>query len=55
MELLTLYHGSNIIVEKPQILESKRFLDFGIAFYLTSDFEQAKKWAFRTTVEGKIL
>lgn len=40
-----LYHGSNIEVSKPQILESDRCLDFGKGFYLTSSFEQAKRWA----------
>lgn len=38
-----LYHGSNIEVSKPQILESDRCLDFGKGFYLTSSFEQAKR------------
>lgn len=33
---------------KPRLLETKRFLDFGPGFYLTSDFDQAKKWAMRT-------
>lgn len=46
---MILYHGSNIIVKNPTLLESKRALDFGKAFYLTSDFEQAKKCATRTT------
>lgn len=45
---MILYHGSNIAVENPKILISKRLLDFGSGFYLTSDFEQAKKWANRT-------
>lgn len=36
-------------VREPQIIKSRRLLDFGIGFYLTSDFEQAKKWALRTT------
>lgn len=40
-----LYHGSNIEVSKPQILESDRRLDFGKGFYLTSSYEQAKRWA----------
>lgn len=44
-----LYHGSNVEVKEPKIIKSKRLLDFGTAFYLTSDFEQAKKWAIRTT------
>lgn len=46
---MILYHGSNVEVRNPKILESKRLLDFGTGFYLTSDYEQAKKWAIRTT------
>lgn len=46
---MILYHGSNIEVKEPKIIESKRLLDFGKGFYLTSDFEQAKKWSIRTT------
>ncbi len=42
---MLLYHGSNIEVSNPQILESDRRLDFGKGFYLTSSFEQAKRWA----------
>jgi len=44
---LVVYHGSNIIVEKPEIRESERFLDFGMGFYTTSNREQAEKWSFR--------
>lgn len=46
---MVLYHGSNIEVQKPQIIKSRKLLDFGAAFYLTSDYEQANKWAVRTT------
>lgn len=46
---MILYHGSNVEVKEPKIIKSKRLLDFGMGFYLTSDFEQAKKWAVRTT------
>ncbi len=55
---MLLYHGSNLLISKPRIIESRRFLDFGVGFYLTSDFEQAKKWAIRTkerTNEGDSL
>ena len=55
---MILYHGSNIEVQNPRIMETKRLLDFGRGFYLTSDFEQAKKWAVRTTnrrEEGEAL
>ena len=45
---MLLYHGSNVEVRNPQIIPSKRLLDFGTGFYLTSDLEQAKKWAIRT-------
>lgn len=40
-----LFHGSNIAVENPKIIPSNRALDFGSGFYLTSDYEQAAKWA----------
>ena len=45
---MILYHGSNVAVDKPRLIAAKRLLDFGSAFYLTSDLEQAKKWALRT-------
>ena len=46
---MILYHGSNITVESPKLLKVQRSLDFGKGFYTTSDFEQAKKWAERST------
>ena len=46
---MILYHGSNEEVTRPRLMPMARALDFGQGFYLTSDFEQAAKWA-RTTV-----
>ena len=46
---MILYHGSNVIVREPKLMPQVRALDFGRAFYLTSDFDQATKWA-RTSV-----
>ena len=46
---MKLYHGSNVIVDNPKIIKSDRALDFGTGFYLTTDFEQAKKWSILTT------
>ena len=46
---MLLYHGSNVEVAVPKLMSSVRALDFGRAFYLTSDSEQAARWA-RTTV-----
>lgn len=46
---MILYHGSNVTVQSPHLLRIQRTLDFGRGFYTTSDFEQAKRWAQRTT------
>ncbi len=39
------YHGSNIIVDKPKILTNGFFKDFGYGFYCTNLEKQAKRWA----------
>jgi hypothetical protein len=38
---MILYHGSNMSVPKPELLDSMRGLDFGKGFYTTSNREQA--------------
>ena len=43
--MMRLYHGSNVAVSRPEILNSDRKLDFGVGFYLTSSLEQAERWA----------
>lgn len=43
---MKLYHGSNVAVKDPRILQSDRRLDFGTGFYLTSSYDQAERWAF---------
>ena len=40
-----LYHGSNTTVEKPQLIEQTRGLDFGAGFYLTTSEEQAVRFS----------
>ena len=30
------YHTSNVIVSKPDVIHSRKHLDFGMGFYLTS-------------------
>ena len=42
---MLLYHGSNIAVEKPRLFKTDRRVNFGSGFYLTSSFDQAKRWA----------
>ena len=51
---MLLFHGSNIVITQPKLIPSLRLLDFGQGFYLTSDMEQAKKWAMRTTLNRGI-
>jgi serine protease inhibitor len=41
---MTLYHGSNIIVETPSLDFSRKTLDFGAGFYTTSSREQASQF-----------
>lgn len=41
------FHGSDTIVDTPKILEPKRPLDFGGGFYVTTNEEQAKRWAIK--------
>lgn len=42
---MILYHGSNMVVEKPEVNAGRRALDFGAGFYLTSNRDQAERWA----------
>ena len=56
---MIIYHGSTIIVEKPEIRKRERMLDFGVGFYTTSNKEQAIRWAERvanrTQINSQIL
>ena len=42
---MLLYHGSNLAVEKPQLVEQQRGLDFGAGFYLTTSETQAARFS----------
>lgn len=41
---MRVYHGSCIEVAQPDIVHSRKKLDFGVGFYITPIEEQAKKW-----------
>lgn len=43
------YHGSDVIVDMPRVLDAKRPLDFGGGFYTTTNEEQAKNWAVKVS------
>lgn len=42
---MILYHGSNVVVTTPQILENGFYKDFGYGFYCTIYEKQARRWA----------
>ncbi|GAA0179034.1 DUF3990 domain-containing protein [Clostridium sediminicola] len=49
---MNIYHGSDVVVKKPKILQSNRLLDFGIGFYTTSNKEQATRWAEKVSLRN---
>lgn len=49
---LTLYHGSNQIIEKPIFGYGKKNNDFGLGFYCTESEELAKEWAVSSSKNG---
>ena len=44
---MIVYHGSNMVVNHPDIEHSFWTLDFGKGFYVTTVKEQAKRWVMR--------
>lgn len=54
MEDSIIYHGSQLIVESPEIRVTKFHKDFYYGFYCTILEEQAKRWAVRYSGHGNI-
>ena len=46
---MLLYHGSNVAVITPQLIEQTRGLDFGAGFYLTTNETQARRFSQAVT------
>ena len=42
---MELYHGSNMVVQRPKILTNGFYKDFGYGFYCTNIQKQAVRWA----------
>lgn len=52
---MILYHGSNVTVSDPKLIQQNRFLDFGFGFYTTTNKTQAIGFAdkvFKRRKEG---
>lgn len=52
MSKLTLYHGSQEIIEKPLFGKGKTYNDYGKGFYCTESEELAKEWGCTEGVDG---
>ena len=42
---MTIYHGSEEIIEHPVFGAGRKNNDFGVGFYCTEDKDLAKEWA----------
>ena len=49
-----LYHGSDVVVEKPLYGYGKKENDFGRGFYCTENIELAREWSCRTRTSGYV-
>ena len=54
MSKITLYHGSQMIIEKPEYKGGKIHNDYGQGFYCTKHMELAKEWAVDEDSDGYV-
>ena len=52
MSKITIYHGSEKIIQNPDIKTGKKHNDYGQGFYCTEDIELAKEWACKNETDG---
>ncbi|MCD8125880.1 MAG: DUF3990 domain-containing protein [Lachnospiraceae bacterium] len=52
MDHLILYHGSPVIIEKPEFGKGKANNDYGRGFYCTEHIELAKEWSCSLNTNG---
>lgn len=50
---MIVYHGSNLIVREPRLVQQNRFLDFGYGFYTTTNKIQAIGFSDKVTKRRK--
>ncbi len=48
---MILFHGSNTVIDVVDLAKSKRYKDFGQAFYLSAEEDQARKMAVAKVVQ----
>ena len=52
MNKIELLHGSNHIIEKPELNEDKIRNDYGLGFYCTRELSMAMEWACKQNEDG---
>ncbi len=52
MSKLTVYHGSPVVIEKPQFGVGNPANDYGLGFYCTETLDLAKEWACSVETDG---
>ncbi|MDO5342676.1 MAG: DUF3990 domain-containing protein [Bacteroidia bacterium] len=50
---MTVYHTSDLTIHNPDVLHSRKYLDFGSGFYVTTLKEQAEKYSAKIRIRGK--
>lgn len=51
-KVITLYHGSEFIIDKPEFGKGKINNDYGIGFYCTENIELSKEWSVLENRDG---
>lgn len=54
MDRITIFHGSDHIIEKPMLGMGNLYNDYGQAFYCTLVLDMAKEWANKLTTSGYV-
>ncbi len=49
---MIIYHGSDVVVKKPILIEARRTLDFGAGFYTTTNKKQAVSFAHKVMMRN---
>lgn len=47
---MTVYHGGLEAISSPRVIKGDRIGDFGMGFYTTTDFEQARRFVMRKCI-----
>lgn len=50
---MILYHGSHLEIQTPDLIHSRKNVDFGCGFYTTPLYDQAVKWCEKYKRRGK--